>query len=64
MHPHDDIYTEVARRIRELRVEFGGSGVLNGSDSHSIEGNRHGRPFHIKVTLPPLGVIAFRLLRQ
>lgn len=27
MHPHDDIYTEVARRIRELRVEFGGSGI-------------------------------------
>jgi 1,4-alpha-glucan branching enzyme len=59
--PEQGSYREV---FNSDRWEFGGSGVLNGNDSRSIEENRHGRPFHIKVTLPPLGVIAFRLLRD
>jgi transcriptional regulator with XRE-family HTH domain len=27
VNPHDDIYAEVARRIRELRSSFGGKGI-------------------------------------
>lgn len=27
MNPHDEIYVEVARRIRELRSSFGGKGI-------------------------------------
>ena len=43
---------------------FGGSGVLNGQPMHSINQNRHGRPHHVKLTLPPLGVSILRLVRD
>jgi 1,4-alpha-glucan branching enzyme len=43
--------------------EFGGSGVRNEQGAHAVEGNRHGRPFHIRMAMPPLGMTAFRLER-
>ena len=43
---------------------YGGSGVGNAPELPSQEGNRHGRPHFIKVTLPPLAVVAFRVARE
>jgi 1,4-alpha-glucan branching enzyme len=59
--PEQGSYREVLNTDLQ---EFGGSGVRNEHDRHSLDENRHGRPYHIKVTLPPLGVIAFRCIRS
>jgi 1,4-alpha-glucan branching enzyme len=39
---------------------FGGSDLGNYGGLPSLEGKRHNRPCHIKITLPPLAVVAFR----
>jgi 1,4-alpha-glucan branching enzyme len=38
---------------------FGGSGVIN-TDIHSTDGEWHGEPTHISVSLPPLGCIIIK----
>ncbi|MCA1802223.1 MAG: 1,4-alpha-glucan branching protein GlgB [Rhodothermaceae bacterium] len=38
---------------------FGGSGVIN-TDIHSTDGEWHGEPAHISVSLPPLGCIIIK----
>ncbi|TVQ15560.1 MAG: 1,4-alpha-glucan branching protein GlgB [Balneolaceae bacterium] len=38
---------------------FGGSGVVN-TDLHSTEGEWHGEPAHISLSLPPLGCIIIK----
>jgi 1,4-alpha-glucan branching enzyme len=39
---------------------FGGSDLGNYGGVPSLEGKRHNRASHIKITLPPLAVVAFR----
>ncbi len=59
--PENAHYQEVFNTDAE---RFGGSNVLNDKGSRAIEGNRHGRPYHIKIVLPPLGVSVFRAIRD
>lgn len=40
-------------------TRFGGSGVVN-TEIHSTEGEWHGEPAHISVSLPPLGCIIIK----
>ncbi|MFU8859930.1 MAG: 1,4-alpha-glucan branching protein GlgB [Cyclonatronaceae bacterium] len=40
-------------------TRFGGSGVVN-TEIHSAEGEWHGEPAHISVSLPPLGCIIIK----
>ncbi len=58
--PEPGVYREMLNTDGQ---SFGGSGVVNEGPLHSMEGNRHGRPQHVKVRMPPLGVIALRLQR-
>ena len=70
-------FTPVAREQYEIGVpaagfyeevlntdgtQYGGSGFTNPDGVHSIAQNRHGRPDHVNVRVPPLGVVAFRLV--
>jgi 1,4-alpha-glucan branching enzyme len=55
--PEAGSYEEV---MNSDATHYGGSGVTNQETIHSIPENRHGRPNHIKVRVPPLAVIAFR----
>lgn len=41
-------------------VEYGGSGIGNGGGVYTQEQTWHGRKHSILITLPPLGMIAFR----
>jgi 1,4-alpha-glucan branching enzyme len=43
---------------------YGGSGVHNGGRVMAWDGQTHGRPHGICITLPPLGVTVFRPVRQ
>ena len=59
--PEAGFYEEVLNTDAE---KYGGSGVSNGNGVHSIAENRHGRPNHVKVRVPPLGVLALRLVAR
>jgi 1,4-alpha-glucan branching enzyme len=54
--PEQGVYEEV---LNTDAIEFGGSGVGNGPLESDPE-PRHGRPYSISATLPPLAVMAFR----
>ena len=56
--PAAGIYDEVLNTDAEC---FGGSNVRNGAGIASRPVERHGRANSISITLPPLGVVAFRL---
>ena len=55
--PDDGFYKEVFNTDSEL---FGGSNMGNAGGVMSIPTARHGRPNSIEITLPPLGVVAFK----
>jgi len=55
--PEEGFYEEILNTDSEL---FGGSNVGNSGLVSTRAVPRHGRPFSISVTLPPLAVIAFR----
>ena len=55
--PEDGVYEEILNTDSEL---FGGSNVGNAGLVAARAVPRHGRPYSISVTLPPLAVIAFR----
>jgi len=55
--PEDGVYEEILNTDSEL---FGGSNVGNAGLVAARAVPRHGRPYSIAVTLPPLAVIAFR----
>jgi hypothetical protein len=38
-------------------LEYGGSGMGNMGEVQAQAGGVHGRPFHLRVTLPPLGAV-------
>ncbi|MDQ1470777.1 MAG: 1,4-alpha-glucan branching enzyme, partial [Bryobacterales bacterium] len=44
--------------------QFGGSNMGNEGGVHSQDLPRHGRPYSIAITLPPLSVIAFKPVRS
>ena len=43
--------------------EYGGSGMGNLGSVETVEEPKHGRPFSMSLTLPPLAVVAFRAPR-
>jgi 1,4-alpha-glucan branching enzyme len=55
--PEEGFYEEVLNSDSDL---FGGSNVTNGNGVPSCPVPRHGRQHSITITLPPLGVAAFR----
>jgi 1,4-alpha-glucan branching enzyme len=55
--PEEGFYQEIFNSDAEM---FGGSNVGNGGMVSSAPEEMHGRPHSISVTLPPLGVVAFR----
>ena len=56
--PKSGIYSEILNTDAAM---FGGSNVGNGGAVTSENVACHGRPFSISPTLPPLGVVAFKL---
>jgi 1,4-alpha-glucan branching enzyme len=54
--PDEGVYEEV---LNTDAVDFGGSGVAN-QPLAARPAPRHGRPYSITATLPPLAVVAFR----
>jgi 1,4-alpha-glucan branching enzyme len=52
------IYEEV---FNSESAEFGGCGVVNSGDIKSDEVKDHEMPYSIEITLPPLGVMYFKL---
>jgi 1,4-alpha-glucan branching enzyme len=54
--PDEGVYEEV---LNTDAVDFGGSGVAN-QPLAARPAPRHGRPYSIAATLPPLAVVAFR----
>jgi 1,4-alpha-glucan branching enzyme len=40
--------------------EYGGSGVGSGEGAMAVQEAHHGRPYHIQITIPPLGVVVLR----
>jgi 1,4-alpha-glucan branching enzyme len=40
--------------------EYGGSGVGSGEGAMAVQEAHHGRPHHIQITIPPLGVVVLR----
>jgi len=44
-------------------VCYGGSGMGNMGGVHSKDRPWHGRPYHLEITLPPLGCLFFKLQR-
>ena len=55
--PGEGFYEEILNSDAGM---FGGSNLGNSGGVGSLPGARHGRPCHITITLPPLGVVAFR----
>ena len=55
--PEEGFYEEILNSDSEM---FGGSNIGNGGMVSSVPEEMHGRPHSISVTLPPLGVVAFR----
>ena len=43
---------------------YGGSGVGNHGSATAVAQAHHGRPFHLEMVAPPLGMVVFRPLRE
>jgi 1,4-alpha-glucan branching enzyme len=55
--PASGAWTEILNSDAEV---YGGSGVGNFGSVDALEAPSHGRPFSLSLTLPPLGIVAFR----
>ncbi len=58
--PEPGVYQEIFNTDAQI---YGGSGVSNDHEVYSLPENRHGKPHHIKVNVPPLAMTIFRLVR-
>ena len=52
--PHDGYWREV---LNSDAVEYGGSGQGNAGGVMAAPDSIHGRPFSLRLTLPPLGIL-------
>jgi 1,4-alpha-glucan branching enzyme len=59
--PAAGIYDEILNSDAEA---FGGSNIGNGGVAYAPATPSHGHPASLSITLPPLGVVAFRLKRE
>ncbi|WP_121665076.1 1,4-alpha-glucan branching enzyme [Metabacillus litoralis] len=59
--PIDTEYVEIVNSDAE---EFGGSNQLNKKNLKAIEGEFHGRPYHLSMTIPPYGAVILRAVKK
>lgn len=59
--PIDTEYIEI---LNSDSSEFGGSEQINKRKLKAIEGDYHGRPYHISLTIPPYGISILRAVKK
>jgi len=59
--PADTEYVEI---MNTDEIEFGGSGQTNPKNLKAIEGEFHGRPYHLSMTIPPYGAVILRAVKK
>ncbi|MBU7593979.1 1,4-alpha-glucan branching enzyme [Metabacillus halosaccharovorans] len=59
--PVDTEYVEI---MNSDEMQFGGSGQTNPKNIKAVEGEFHGRPFHISMTIPPYGAVILRAVKK
>ncbi|PMC36914.1 1,4-alpha-glucan branching enzyme [Bacillus sp. UMB0899] len=59
--PLDTEYVEV---MNSDAIEYGGSGQTNPKNLKAIEGEFHGRPYHLSMTIPPYGAVILRAVKK
>ncbi|WP_139367279.1 1,4-alpha-glucan branching enzyme [Metabacillus halosaccharovorans] len=59
--PVDTEYVEV---MNSDEMQFGGSGQTNPKNIKAVEGEFHGRPYHISMTIPPYGAVILRAVKK
>ena len=40
--------------------EYWGSGVGNAGGAHAVDAPHHGRPWHLNLVLPPMGILLLK----
>jgi 1,4-alpha-glucan branching enzyme len=58
------IETEYVEVLNSDLNEFGGSGQINKKNLKALEGEYHGRPYHISMTIPPYGISILRAVKK
>jgi 1,4-alpha-glucan branching enzyme len=58
------IETEYVEVLNSDLDEFGGSGQINKKNLKALEGEYHGRPYHISMTIPPYGISILRAVKK
>ncbi len=56
--------TEYVEILNSDANEFGGSGQTNNKNLKAIEGEFHGRPYHLSMTIPPYGTVILRAVKK
>ncbi|WP_273125173.1 1,4-alpha-glucan branching enzyme [Bacillus weihaiensis] len=59
--PIDTEYVEI---LNSDGLEYGGSNQVNGKNLKAIEGECHGRPYHISMTIPPYAAVILRAVKK
>ncbi|MGQ4667675.1 1,4-alpha-glucan branching enzyme [Metabacillus halosaccharovorans] len=59
--PVDTEYVEI---MNSDEMQFGGSGQTNPKNIKAVEGEFHGRPYHISMTIPPYGAVILRAVKK
>ncbi|WP_299094380.1 1,4-alpha-glucan branching enzyme [uncultured Metabacillus sp.] len=59
--PVDTEYVEI---LNSDAAEFGGSDQINRKNLKAIEGEYHGRPYHVSMTIPPYGAVILRAVKK
>lgn len=59
--PLDTEYVEILNSDAE---DFGGSDQLNPRNLKAVEGEFHGNPYHISMTVPPYGAVILRAVKK
>jgi 1,4-alpha-glucan branching enzyme len=58
------IETEYVEILNSDGDEFGGSGQINKKNLKALEGEFHGRPYHLSMTIPPYGISILRAVKK
>ncbi|MDQ0231095.1 1,4-alpha-glucan branching enzyme [Metabacillus malikii] len=59
--PVETDYIEILNSDSE---SYGGSGQVNKKTIKAVEGEYHGRPFNISITVPPYGIVMLRAVKK
>ncbi|WP_078544357.1 1,4-alpha-glucan branching enzyme [Litchfieldia alkalitelluris] len=58
------VLTDYKEVLNSDDIQYGGSGKVNKKQLESIDTPFHGRPFHIKMTIPPFGITVLRPVKK